>query len=288
MPTLLERVRRRLLRPRLSLRATMIVVLIVGGGFGWIVHRARSQTEAVAEIERSGGHVRYDWQRHYSRSENRVIPDRPIPGWLMRNLGPDYFSDVNAAVLTDDPKTSSINEAFAARLGRLHRLEILRIPSGSSLDDAGMTQLSGLTRLQELDLRCSGVTGAGLVHLSEMRELRQLQLGSTPLRDEHLKPLSGLTKLWELTMTGDRLGDVGIAHLAPLTELKILWIRDGNPRLVKGGRPRTVSNPRGWRKSRASDWSSPVEGWNPSPGCMRCGISRSAPAGSRTWVRSGN
>ena len=44
----------------LSLRALMVLVLILGGGLGWIAHRARVQREAVAAIEKAGGKVDYN------------------------------------------------------------------------------------------------------------------------------------------------------------------------------------------------------------------------------------
>ena len=51
-------------RPRqcfhMSVRVLMVLVLVFGGGFGWVVHRARVQREAVAAIERAGGAVGYD------------------------------------------------------------------------------------------------------------------------------------------------------------------------------------------------------------------------------------
>ena len=245
MLALLEPIRRRFPRTRLSLGWAMIGVLVVGCVLGWIVTRVRVQAEVVAEIERSGGTVRYDWQGHFSRSENRVIPDRPITEWLLKSLGPDYFSNVDIANIGDVPKTPAIDRGFANKLGRLYRLETLRFPSRSSIDDAGLSQLSGLTELQDLDLSCSGWTGAGLVHLARMQKLEWLRLGSTPLRDEHLEALSGLTKLAELSLTGDRLSDLGISHLAPLTGLKQLRIDDGDPRIVKGGKPATPTNPEG-------------------------------------------
>jgi hypothetical protein len=49
-------------RIRLSVRALMILIMIVGGGLGRIVHRARVQRDIVAAIDRAGGSVDYDWE----------------------------------------------------------------------------------------------------------------------------------------------------------------------------------------------------------------------------------
>jgi hypothetical protein len=37
---------------RISVRGLVVAVLVLGGGFGWVVNRARVQREAVAAIER--------------------------------------------------------------------------------------------------------------------------------------------------------------------------------------------------------------------------------------------
>lgn len=47
---------------RFSLRVMMILVLVVGGGLGWIVRHARIQREALAGVKRAGGTAWYDWQ----------------------------------------------------------------------------------------------------------------------------------------------------------------------------------------------------------------------------------
>ena len=57
----------RLPRLRVSLRALMIIVLVLGCGLGWVVRRAHVQRDAVAAIERCGGRVWYDWEVRRSR-----------------------------------------------------------------------------------------------------------------------------------------------------------------------------------------------------------------------------
>ena len=41
-------------RLRLSVRAMLLLVLLIGGGLGWLIRGARIQREAVAEIKRKG------------------------------------------------------------------------------------------------------------------------------------------------------------------------------------------------------------------------------------------
>jgi hypothetical protein len=69
--------RRRLL---ISLRAMMILVLVVGGWLGWFVRRVQVQRDAVAAVTNAGGSVFYDLERKnagpnpYRRSW--------VPDWL--------------------------------------------------------------------------------------------------------------------------------------------------------------------------------------------------------------
>jgi hypothetical protein len=55
-------------RMRLSVRALLILVLILGSGFGWVAYRVRVQRDAVAAIKRAGGSVEYDylWAQYWS------------------------------------------------------------------------------------------------------------------------------------------------------------------------------------------------------------------------------
>jgi hypothetical protein len=85
------RPRRRYLR--LSVRALIVLVLVIGGGLGWFVHSVRIQRDAVAAIRKAGGLVWYDWQ---ANAAGKTLPTgRPwAPNWLVDALGVDYFGYV--------------------------------------------------------------------------------------------------------------------------------------------------------------------------------------------------
>src|SRR5262245_1503912 len=80
-------------RLRISVRALMVLVLIVGGGLGWVIYRARVQRDAVATIRRAGGDVAYSWQWSGGRPVS-PRPRPPWPYWLRRILGPDFLDTV--------------------------------------------------------------------------------------------------------------------------------------------------------------------------------------------------
>jgi hypothetical protein len=49
-------------RLALSLRAMMVVILLIGGGLGWFLVRVRTQRDAAAAVKRAGGSISYDWE----------------------------------------------------------------------------------------------------------------------------------------------------------------------------------------------------------------------------------
>jgi internalin A len=217
---------------RLSLRVLMIVVLVLGGGLGWVTHRARVQRDAVAAIEKAGGRVVYDWgwKDGYPAPPGAGAEAR-WPKWLVDALGPDYFGDVAAVYLRGD----KADDALMAHVGRLGRLEYLNLHNCKSITDAGLAHLRGLTALKDLDLSFTGATGAGLRHLVGMTRLKKLQLPFGPIADADLVHLKGLTALeW---LQGGRshpdISDAGLAQLEGLVNLKTLSIV--SPRITSVG-----------------------------------------------------
>jgi len=68
------------------------------------------------------------------------------------------------------------------------------------------------------------LTGDGLTNLSGLRDLRELQLASTCVSDDDLKSVDGLTSLRVLGLAGTRVTDAGMPHLAKLPNLTTLWL----------------------------------------------------------------
>jgi hypothetical protein len=168
---------------RLSLRSLVAVVMIIGGWLGWIVRDARIQNEAVAEIRRLQGTVRYDWERKDGRS---VANGRPWgPKWLVERLNIDYFGHVTQ----------------------------VRLVASHQLSDADLVRISHLKKLEELDLHRSPVTDQGLVHLEGMTELQSLVLFHTGISDAGLEHLKGLTRLKTLSIENTNVSDAGVREL---------------------------------------------------------------------------
>jgi internalin A len=187
-------------RVRLTVRTLMILVLVLAGGLGWIVHRARVQREAVAAIERSGGRVRYA----YERKDQNPIPGGKSrwPGWLIGMVGVDYFETVVFAELFE--RGSDAEMAWIGRLGRLEELYL----NVSNSDGPP----------------ASGLTDAGMVHVAGLDRLRTLLISSNRVGNAGLKPVGGLTGLQNLTILMTQATPEGVSGLRrSLPKLRVLW-----------------------------------------------------------------
>lgn len=224
---------------RLSVRSLLVLVLVLGGWLGLMVHHARVQREAVAAIERAGGTVRYDWQW----KNDRPVPNgRPWwPTGLVDLLGVDYFGTVTYVNLYDDGSDDQLVQV--GRLGRLESLNLgmsqvtdaglvhleglthLRVLSliGTEIGDAGLEHLKGLTRLNVLHIENTRVTDAGLIQIEKLTELRKLGLAGNAVSNAGLAHLKGRVSLRELNLYGTRVTDAGVQQLREtLPNLKII------------------------------------------------------------------
>ncbi len=246
-------------RVRLSLRALMIIVLILGCGFGWVVRRAHIQRDAVAAIVSGGGRVWYDWEDPVSRvgpdGEYRAsYPPRtkhapPVPKWLFDRLGPDYFGRVRQVVVgAKDP------DAVMARVGQFEAVRSVNFVLDVPVSDAGMKAVRSMTELRTFHtpIRGGKLTGASLENFKGLNQLRVLFLTAKPvLTDADLVHIKGLTALQQLalsvspqnvitdagvanfrdmvdmrnlSMIGARVTSAGLEHLRGMTKLHELWI----------------------------------------------------------------
>ena len=216
--------------PRVSVRTRMILVLLVGGGFGWTVQTVRSarvQREAVAAIERVGGYVFYDCDRDPNRfvtvrrpTHHKGMPKpQNMPGLKPSfRVGIDYFHNVVEIVLP-----GFLSDDELALIGRCPQVEkVWHAGPSHGITDAGLAHVDGLASLKELDLSYSGITDAGLVHLKGMNSLEQLDLSRTRVTDDGLVHLGGLTSLRVLGLRSTDVGNAGVVHLMELKNLQ--WL----------------------------------------------------------------
>ena len=203
---------------RLSVRALMVVVLLLAVIFGWFVQRAQVQREAVAAILKTGGAVRYDWEL-LPKGGLDLKGQPKWPKWLIDRVGVDYFGDV---VMVDLGEKATDHEMAA--VGRFSRLRAFN-PSSAKVTDAGLVSLRELTSLEILFLsRSPNVTGASLAHVRDLPRLKHIHLSHVQVGDGDLVYLQSLPKLEWLDLSFTDVGDEGLAHLAGIVGLTRLQL----------------------------------------------------------------
>jgi hypothetical protein len=222
MPDPTWRPRRRF---RLSVRALMVFVLILGGWLGWVVHRARVQREVVTAIRQAGGEVWYDdvWldqSQMIVSTTGTVSATKKRKSWppprLVDSIGIDYFYSVHTVELFDKHGADEI-AGCVARLPGLHRLDL----SFSDLSDSGLAHLRGL-EIHELGLSSTEVTDAGTHHLRSITNLKELDLSLTSVGDAGMTQIANLPKLERLCVSHTKITDHGVESIVKLPALKFL------------------------------------------------------------------
>ncbi len=191
--------RRRLM---LSLRAMMVLVLVVGGGIGWFAHRVERQQRAVAAVQRIAGHVLYDFEWH--DDELTLDGKSWAPDWLIKRIGRDAIH--NVTVLEFQRAPSDVDLMVVEHLPALEHLNIW----GTGVTDAVMPRSASLGRLKHFDFRDTAITDAGLVHFHRMPQLTSLGFDSDTITDGGLAHLEGLASLRMLAIRGDNVTGAGL------------------------------------------------------------------------------
>ncbi len=113
----------------------------------------------------------------------------------------------------------------------LTKLESLCL-SDTSITGAGLVHLSGLKNLRELTLPPT-FTDAGMSHIQEFTALERLKLVGTQITDDGMKHLRGLKRLYYLDLCNTQITDAGIVHLRGLTNLVVVDL--GGTRITGAG-----------------------------------------------------
>jgi hypothetical protein len=208
----------------MSVRALMVLILVLGAGMGWWVHSTRVQRDAVARIVGARGRVSYDWEVTYdpaSGFHKRNPSGKPLwPRWAITWLGPDYFSGVTVVNLGPDDA-----DAVMVSVGRLKSLGAFYAQMrGTSLTDAGLAHLRGLGALRDVSILASQeLDGKCLAILKDVKSLRRVQFGNARFFvDADLAPLAELTELRTLLLRSPGIDDAGVAHLGGMVEMHAL------------------------------------------------------------------
>lgn len=180
---------------------------------------AESPPDGIAVMLQLGGRVRFSDQRallSVSFEGPRTLTDMYIC-----NL--EQVKDLPALRLVETEVTDD-GLMEVKGLKKLTRLEFT-----GTLSDAGLKHLGEMTQLRQLHLQRNGlVTDAGLNHLKGLTNLESLILTSCKVTDAGLAHLKGMTKLEALDLSETTVSDAGLEHLKGLTGLKLLVVKRTN------------------------------------------------------------
>jgi hypothetical protein len=185
------------------LRTAFVVMAVFGIWLGVYVNRARRVRDAVAAIEKLGGHIQF----------------HPTRVWDVTGLLP--------RVKWIDLSNTATTDADLALLERLDDVELLTL-DGTKVTDAGLVHLSRLHRLFALELNDTAITGAGLKILGRLKAITWLELCNTQIDDGGLSALAGLTELEAIFLNKTRLDGSGFRHLERLPQLLSIAARETN------------------------------------------------------------
>jgi hypothetical protein len=225
------------------MRRLLLSIVLVTAPVCLVASTDDAEDRAVAEIVRAQGRVRTDSK----------TPGEPVDSVDLVNATDSLMEQLgtltSVRVVSVHSNRNSVTSAGWSHLAKLAQLESLYLGLAAfKIRDADLERMSGLTRLETLDLTGQkSITGAGLAGLkklasltlwatsvnddglSSLRELSQLtdlNLRSTGITDAALKHVEGLSSLRGLTLADTKVGDAGVAHLRGLTRLERLSLRD--------------------------------------------------------------
>ncbi len=204
-----------------SLRTLLLLMLLASLGmsaFATRMRTARRQRDAVAAIQRSGGSV---WYNHDCLKSGfysiRRADSKPGPQWLRRLLGDDFFMTVVEAAVESDADFENLKQLD--QLNRLH--------CGTKVTKAGLEHLRELHQLRNLNLWSNRVVGTAWEHITALAELEELDLYCADVGDAEVERLDAtMTRLRFLGLGGTKVTDAGLRHLDRLTRLEELRLND--------------------------------------------------------------
>lgn len=145
----------------------------------------------------------------------------------------DRLEKAGARVTVDDgmPDAARLRVSFAklddktaATLRGCTHIAALTVEDASKLTDKTLAVVGTFAGLRDLSLFKPAITGAGLAHLKDLKELRKLYLVDARIYDSSLAPLKGLENLEELDLSGTGITNAAGATLKDLAGLKFLAV----------------------------------------------------------------
>lgn len=106
-----------------------------------------------------------------------------------------------------------VSDHDLSALAGMKNLEFLTASHNSRITDAGVSALTGLTKLRRLDLTNTMVTGTGFKDRADMVNLEHLTLNDCPVTDETLAAIPRYPRLTKLFLGNTGVTDDGLMSL---------------------------------------------------------------------------
>jgi len=225
-----------------SLRALLIFVTLCAVFCSWFapkIQKAKREREAVAQIEKLGGAVRWDWydpMTGWDHEPNGTRRQPQGPAWLRALLGENFFASVDRLEVTPSFGDEALEHVRALR--SCSDLDLSR----SRITDYGLKHIEGLSGVLDLYLGGTKITDAGLKHLQGFSDLQTLALGGTRVTDAGLAYLRGMSKLEYLDLRETEITDVGLGEISSLGLRRLETLHCEGTRVTREGVDRLRQN----------------------------------------------
>jgi hypothetical protein len=183
----------------------LVAVALFAVWLALTMYSVRTQRNAVAAIQSSGGTILYDYHESAPRTWSTAGTPRG-PKWARDLLGPEYFDRVVYIGLFNTPE----NDAWIHGFNRLKDVKTLLL-SGRHVTDQTLNGMETSESLLELHLTKSAITNDGMRALSKFPNLRWLVADNTSITDEGVIHLSTLHHLQEVHLNNTNVSEEG-AH----------------------------------------------------------------------------
>jgi hypothetical protein len=115
---------------------------------------------------------------------------------------------------------SRVTDAGLVHLVHLEQLQRLTLFACDLLTDAGLASIADIKTLESLSLNGYSITSRGLEYLSNLPDLRSLELDWAGLSDDDLAPMEKFRRLERLSLKDTAVTDAGLRRLAAVKSLK--------------------------------------------------------------------
>ena len=168
-------------------------------------------------------------------NEGRADPDRRVAEWVL-SLGGSVRvkgGDREIKATAELPKGRFALSDLSLQktpvtdddLARLRGAEVAKLDLGETkVTGAGLVHLQDLKGLKNVSLHYAAITDAGLPYLANIETLEHVWLGATKVTDAGLPRFRDFKALTGLGLSGTQITNAGLMHLKDLKGLRRLWL----------------------------------------------------------------